>query len=51
MLTELYIAALLADEGLADGVWALWNAGLITDDVAASAWGLIAVRTARKIVL
>ena len=31
MLTEIYIEALLADENLADHVWELWNAGIITD--------------------
>ena len=35
MLAELYIEALLADEALADEMWALWNAGVITDAVAA----------------
>jgi hypothetical protein len=42
MLTELYIEALLADESLADEVWGLWNAGVITDDVAAWAWLIMA---------
>ena len=37
MLTEIYIEALLVDEELADEVWELWNAGLITDDVASMA--------------
>jgi len=32
VFTEIYIAALLADETLADQVWELWNAGAITDD-------------------
>lgn len=32
-----YIEALLAGE-LADAVWELWNAGLISDEVAAVAW-------------
>ena len=41
MLTELYIEALLADKDLADQVWELWNAGIITDDLAAWAWWLI----------
>jgi hypothetical protein len=34
MLTELYIEALLVDEALADEVWHLWDAGVITDDMA-----------------
>ncbi len=41
MLARLYVAALLADESLADQVWALWDAGLISDGVAAWAWYLI----------
>jgi len=35
MLAELYIEALLADKYLADQVFELWNAGVITDDLAA----------------
>jgi hypothetical protein len=42
MLTELYIEALLVDESLADEVWTLWNAGVITDDMAAWAWAILA---------
>ena len=41
MLTELYIEALLVDEGLADLVWEAWNAGLIPDNLAAMAWSLL----------
>ena len=37
MLTEIYIEALLVDEGLADQVWELWGAGLVTDDLASMA--------------
>ena len=48
MLTELYIEALLADEALADEVWALWDAGVITDDMAAWAWWLMA-RPGRRV--
>ena len=33
--------ALLVDEKLADQVWELWNAGLISDDLAALAWWII----------
>lgn len=40
MLTELYIEALIADEALADQVWELWDAGVITDDLADWAWML-----------
>ena len=42
MLTENYIAALLADEKAADEIWALWDAGLISDDLAAWAWWIVA---------
>jgi hypothetical protein len=42
MLTELYIEALLADEALADEVWELWDAGVITDGLAAVAWYTLA---------
>ncbi len=43
MLTEIYIEALLVDEELADQVWGLWNAGVITDDLAAWAWCILAI--------
>ncbi len=42
MLTEIYIEALLVDEELADQVWELWNVGVITDDLAALAWCILA---------
>ena len=42
MLSELYIEALLADEDLADQVWELWDAGIITDGLAAWAWLILA---------
>ena len=38
MLTRLYVEALLTDSRLADQVWELWNAGLISDELAAMAW-------------
>ena len=38
MLTRLYVEALLADAVLADEIWALWDAGLISDDLAAWAF-------------
>ena len=41
MLTELYIEALLANEVLADEVWVLWDAGVITDELASITWWLI----------
>ena len=40
MLAELYIEALLMDEEAADEVWELWNAGIISDELAAWAWWL-----------
>lgn len=42
MLTELYIEALLVDEELADFVWKFSEAGLISDELAALAWWLVA---------
>ena len=39
MLTEIYIEALLVDEELADQVW---NAGLISDELAEMAWCILA---------
>ena len=42
MLTEIYIEALLVDEELADQVWEDWNAGAISDAVAAWTWWTIA---------
>lgn len=41
MLAELYIEALLVDEDLADQVWELWNAGVMTDDLATHCWATI----------
>ena len=46
MLTEQYVNALLIDADLADEVWELWDARLISDEVAAVAWWQIAGRTA-----
>ena len=42
MLTEAYIEALLVDEELADMVWALWDVGLIDDELVTITWLLIA---------
>ena len=44
MLTDIYIEALLADERLADQVWAAWDAGKIDDQVAWLAWRVIDIR-------
>jgi len=41
MLAVFYIEALLADKNLADKVWELWDAGVITDEVAAWAWCIL----------
>ena len=38
MLTRIYVEALLVDSVLADQVWELWDAGLISDELAAIAW-------------
>ncbi len=40
MITKIYIEALLVDEELADQVWQAWDAGEISDDIAAWAWML-----------
>jgi len=42
MLTEIYIEALLVDEGLADQVWEAWDAGEINNRTAYVAWLTIA---------
>ncbi len=42
MLTEIYIEALLIDEELSDQVWEAWGVELISDELAASAWLLVA---------
>ena len=44
MFTEIYIEALLADEELADQIWDAWDAAIITDELAARAWLLIAAQ-------
>lgn len=41
MLSRLYVEALLVDTELADKVWELWNAGVITDELAALAWRVL----------
>jgi hypothetical protein len=38
MLAEPYVEALLINESLADKVWALWDSGTITDELAAWAY-------------
>jgi hypothetical protein len=42
MLIEFCVEALIADEGAADEVFDLWEARLISDDLAALAWLLVA---------
>ncbi len=44
MLTEAYIEALLVNEGLADMVWEAWNVGIMTDDLGAMVWAILAIR-------
>ena len=43
MLARLYVEALLVDENLADVIWELWHAGVITDDLAAWVWCIFAI--------
>ena len=43
MHSEVYIEALLVDEDLADQVWELWDAEVTTDDLAATAWVILAL--------
>ena len=42
MLVEIYIEALLVDEGMADQVWELWDAEKLTDGAVQIAWLMIA---------
>ncbi len=37
-----YIEALLVDPESADQVWELWNAGLMSDELAEIAWSILA---------
>jgi predicted nucleic acid-binding protein len=46
MLAEIYISALLVDEGLADQVWEAWDKGEIDDAIACTAWMIIARKNA-----
>ncbi len=48
MLTRLYVEALLVDPDLADWVWELSDTGVITDDLAARAWLILAVSGIQK---
>lgn len=43
MLVDLYVDALLINESLSDQVWELRIAGVITDEVTAWAWGILAM--------
>ncbi len=47
MLTEIYIEALLVDEGLANQVWEAWDKGEIDDQAAWLAWMMIAMLYSR----
>ena len=42
MFSQYYVVALLRNLELANAVWTLWNLYLISDEVAMSAWLLIA---------
>ncbi len=42
MLTEIYIEALLVDEGLADQVWEVWHSRQSSDFAASCMWLWIA---------
>ena len=48
MLTEIYIEAILVDEGLADQVWEAWDKGEIDDQVAWFAWFLVSFSDAEE---
>ena len=48
MLTEIYIEALLVDEDLADGMWELWESGVIGEQLVLIAWFLIAISFAKQ---
>ncbi len=48
MLTEIYIEALLVDEGLADQVWDAWDAREIDDCAAYFVWLLISFSSSEK---
>ena len=50
MLTEAYIEALLVDEELADLVWEAWDAGVITDHLAAMPRQLFSQLVYREVV-
>ena len=47
MLTEIYIEALLVDEKAADQVWEAWDKGEIDDEIACTAWMMIARKNAK----
>jgi hypothetical protein len=49
MLAELYVDALIADEKAADEVWHLWDAGVITDEMAAWGWWMLSVGCLRNL--
>ncbi len=48
MLTRIYVEALLVDEELADQVWKAWDAGVITDSLAALGWFILAASESRQ---
>jgi hypothetical protein len=48
MLIEIYIEAILADDERADRIWEKWICGLISDDLAASAWRNVVLEAKRS---
>ena len=48
MLVDLYLEALLADPDLADQVWELWNARLISGELAVRAWCILAMSSRQR---
>ena len=41
MLADIYVEAFKVDMDLADQVWDLWHAGVVSDELAALAWFLV----------
>ncbi len=48
MLIEIYIETLLVDKELADQVWEAWDKGESDDEIACTAWMMIARKNARR---
>ena len=43
VFADLYVLAFKVDMDLADEVWELWDTGIITDELAAWAWCILAL--------